>query len=237
MDTTTPLCARDAHVRVWDLPTRLFHWLLAGAVIGALLTVQLGGLYMDWHVRFGQFALGLVIFRLVWGFCGPRYARFSQFLRGPRAALNYLRTGTSVAGHNPLGGWAVLAMLGVIGFQAVTGLFANDEILTAGPLVNLVSHDMSRYLTWLHSLNKILIYGLITLHLLAVIVWYALIRRQRLIAPMLSGNARAADLPAGTLPAEDGIHIWLRALAVAALACAIIWWIQNAAPPSDGSYF
>jgi len=227
----------STHIRIWDWPTRLFHWLLVIAVIGALVTVQLGGLYMDWHVRFGQFALALVMFRLIWGFCGPRYARFTQFLRGPRAVLNYLRSDAAVAGHNPLGAWAVLAMLAVIGFQGVTGLFANDEILTAGPLAGLVSNDASLYLTWLHSLNEIFIVGLISLHLLAVIVWYTLVRRQRIIAPMISGKARAADLPADTLPTEDEPRIWLRAFIVAALVAAVMWWIQNAAPPPDSAYY
>jgi len=237
MNTTTPSPALANRVRVWDLPTRLFHWLFAVAVTGALITVQLGGLYMDWHARFGQLALALLIFRLIWGFCGPRYARFSQFLHGPRAILDYLRQNAPVAGHNPLGGWAVVAMLLVIGFQAMTGLFANDEILTAGPLAGLVSNDTSLYLTWLHGLNKILVYALIILHLLAVIVWYTLIRRQGIITPMVSGNALVADLPAHALPSEDGVRIWLRALLVAALACSIIWLIQNAAPPPDSAYY
>ncbi|MFQ6686023.1 cytochrome b, partial [Bordetella pertussis] len=77
-------------VRIWDLPTRLFHWAFAAAVIGALVTVKLGGLYMDWHVRFGLTALGLVLFRLIWGFVGPRHARFATFVRGPGAMLAYL---------------------------------------------------------------------------------------------------------------------------------------------------
>jgi len=224
-------------VRVWDLPTRLFHWLLVIAVIGALVTVQLGGLYMDWHVRFGQFALALVIFRVIWGFCGPRYARFSQFLRGPAVIVDYLRSDAATAGHNPLGGWAVIAMLAVIGFQALTGLFANDEILTAGPLSGLLSRDTSLYLTWLHGLNAILIYGLIALHLLAVLVWYTLIRRQRIVTPMITGNACRHDLPGDTPPAEDGLRIWLRALLVGILAGVIIYLIQIADPPADGGYY
>lgn len=244
MSTNTPSspaghpAGPSARLRVWDGPTRIFHWLLVVAVVGALVTVQLGGLYMDWHVRFGQLALALVVFRLVWGFCGPRYARFSQFLRGPSAVLDYVRGKTPAgAGHNPLGGWSVVAMLLVIGFQAVSGLFANDEILTAGPLAGLVSNDTSLYLTYLHSLNEILIYGLIVLHLLAVIVWYTLIRRKRIIPPMITGKAPAADLPAGTVQAEAGARVWLRALLVAALAIAVMWAIHNAAPPVSSAYY
>jgi len=222
-------------VRVWDIPTRLFHWLLAVSVTGALVTVQLGGLYMDWHVRFGLLTLGLLLFRLAWGFCGPRYARFAQFLRGPCTVWAYLRgkAGAPV-GHNPLGGWAVLAMLLALGFQAVTGLFANDDILTAGPLAGLVSGAASGTLTWLHGVNATLIYTLLALHLAAVIVWYALIRRRRIITPMISGDAEA---PVGALAAEDDARVWLRALVIAALAAAVVWLIQVLAPPVASSYY
>jgi len=222
-------------VRVWDIPTRLFHWLLVVAVTGALVTVQLGGLYMDWHVRFGLLTLGLLLFRLVWGLCGPRYARFAQFLHGPGTVWAYLRGQVAApAGHNPLGGWAVLAMLLTLGFQAITGLFANDDILTAGPLAGLVASATSSTLTWLHGVNATLIYTLLTLHLAAVIIWYALIRRRRLIAAMITGNA---DAPVGTLATEDDARIWLRALVIAALAGAAVWLIQVLAPPAVSSYY
>jgi len=227
-------------VRIWDMPTRLFHWLLAVSVIGALVTVQLGGLYMDWHVRFGLSTLGLLLFRLAWGFFGPRYARFAQFLRGPATVWAYLRghtaepAGHNPVGHSPLSGWAVLAMLLTLGFQAITGLFANDDILTAGPLAGLVTSETSGTLTWLHGVNATLIYSLLALHLAAVIVWYALIRRRRLIVTMVTGNA---DAPVGTLATEDDARIWLRALVIAALAGAAVWLIQVLAPPAVSSYY
>jgi len=224
-----------ARVRVWDMPTRLFHWLLAVSVTGALVTVQLGGLYMDWHVRFGLLTLGLLLFRLVWGFCGPRYARFAQFVRGPCTVLAYLRGQTSVsAGHNPLGGWAVLAMLLALGFQALTGLFANDDILTSGPLAALVASDTSSTLTWLHGVNATLIYFLLSLHLIAVILWYALIRRRRIITPMLTGDA---DVLADAVAAEDDARVWLRALAIAALAAVVVWLVQALPPPASSAYY
>jgi len=224
-----------ARVRVWDLPTRLFHWLLVISVTGALVTVQLGGLYMDWHVRFGLLTLGLLLFRLIWGFCGPRYARFAQFLHGPCTVWAYLRgKAATSAGHHPLGGWAVLAMLLVLGFQAITGLFANDDILTAGPLAGLVAADTSGMLTWLHGVNATLVYTLLALHLAAVIVWYTLIRRRRIIAPMISGDA---DAPAGTPAARDDARVWLGALLIAILAGVVVWLIQVLAPPATSAYF
>ena len=100
-------------LRIWDLPTRLFHWLLAVSITGALITINLGGGWMEWHVRFGIASFVLLLFRIVWGLIGPRYARFSQFVTSPSKTINYLRThrGARHAGHNPLGAWSVIAML------------------------------------------------------------------------------------------------------------------------------
>src|SRR5690606_20858784 len=128
-----------SRVRIWDLPTRLFHWLFAASVIGAFVTVKVGGLWMDYHPRFGYTALGLLIFRLLWGLVGPRYARFSQFVKGPAATLRYLRAPRRMAGHNPLGAWSVLALLLAVGVQTTTGLFATDGIFTEGPLASRIS--------------------------------------------------------------------------------------------------
>ncbi|VFR88697.1 Nickel-dependent hydrogenase, b-type cytochrome subunit [plant metagenome] len=213
-------------VRVWDLPTRLFHWALVACVTGALVTIKLGGTYMDWHVRFGLATVGLVAFRLIWGLIGPRYARFATFLRGPVGVWRYLSGKTPApVGHNPLGAWSVIAMLLVIGFQAVSGLFANDDILTQGPLAHTIDGSLSGTLTWLHSQNEWIIYGLIALHLLAIL-WYTLVRRKRLVTPMVTGNARASDLPERAPAAEDGPSVWLRAIVLAAAATALVLWIN-----------
>lgn len=134
-------------IRIWDLPTRLFHWSLATSVIGAIVTVKLGGLWMDWHLRFGVAALALVTFRLIWGLIGPRYARFSQFVVNPTKTLQYLKNDSHrmprQAGHSPLAAWSVIALLCLIAYQAVTGLFANDDIMVQGPLAAYVSSDWS----------------------------------------------------------------------------------------------
>jgi len=125
-------------------------------------------------------------------------------------------------------------MLLVLGFQAITGLFANDDILTAGPLSGLVAADTSSMLTWLHGVNATLVYTLLALHLAAVIVWYTLIRRRRIIAPMITGDA---DVPADTPATEDDARVWLRALVIAMLAGAAVWIIQVLAPPVSNSYY
>ncbi|KOF52747.1 MULTISPECIES: cytochrome b/b6 domain-containing protein [unclassified Achromobacter] len=213
-------------IRIWDLPTRLFHWTFAFCVIGAFVSVKLGGLYMDWHVRFGCAALGLVIFRLAWGFIGPRYARFSQFVRGPSAVAAYLRGAAAPAGHNPLGALSVLALLLVVGLQAASGLFATDDIMTQGPLYGYVSESVAGALTSWHKLNEWIIIALVALHLLAI-AWYALVRRKRIVGPMITGNADPRDLPAGTPPADDGPAVWLRALLLGACVWALVAWIRS----------
>jgi cytochrome b len=116
--------APSTRIRVWDLPTRLFHWLLALAIVGSIATVKIGGNLMVWHERLGYFVLTLLLFRLAWGVVGGRYARFANFVRGPRAVLGYLRgvAGTPHApGHNPLGALSVMGLLAVLAFQAGSG--------------------------------------------------------------------------------------------------------------------
>ena len=167
-----------------------------------------------------------IIFRLLWGFVGPRYARFAQFVRGPRAVANYLKGAAAPAGHNPLGALSVLALLLVIGFQAVSGLFTTDDIMTQGPLFGHVSESTANLLTSWHKLNEWVIIGLIALHLLAV-AWYALVRRKRLVRAIITGNVDPKDVPPGTPPTQDGFAIWLRALILGACVTGLVLWIRS----------
>ena len=152
----------QARIRIWDLPTRLFHLAFACCVVGAIITAKVGNTWMDWHVRLGIAALALLIFRIIWGLVGPRYARFSQFVCGPVTVWHYLtnlaKQSKKTPGHNPLGALSVLAMLGIIGVQAVTGLFANDEILTQGPFAQFVSNATSAFMTGIHQFNESFVY-------------------------------------------------------------------------------
>lgn len=207
-------------LRVWDLPTRLFHWLLVLSVVGSFVTVKAGGLWMDWHVRFGLFALGLLAFRLVWGLIGGYYSRFARFLPNPARSLNYLRERPAVyPGHNPIGAWSVWAMLIVFGFQAVSGLFANDDIFTAGPLAYL-SSDWSKTLTGLHKANEWIMLALIAMHVLAIFL-YRVLGGQKLTSAMISGDAQ---VPAeSVLPAST--DTWKTRLIALVLAILIGWGI------------
>jgi len=206
--------------RIWDLPTRIFHWTLAATVVFAVATVKLGGTWMDWHVRAGYAVLALVLFRILWGFAGSRYARFSNFVRGPSAIWTYLRgRSPAQAGHNPLGALSVLALLALLLAQAATGLFASDDIFTEGPLARLVSSATSSLLTSLHKRGEYLLYVLVGLHL-AAIAYYRLIRREPLTAAMVHGDRRI-DAP----PARDDLALRLRGLLLFTLAAGLIGYV------------
>lgn len=178
--------------RVWDLPTRLFHWSLVGAVITAVVTGKIGGNWIEWHGRSGLFILGLLIFRVIWGFVGSPTARFASFVRGPGAIKAYLKGEWRGIGHNPLGALAVLALLGLAAAQVVSGLFANDDIAFAGPLAPLVSSERSGQITGLHVwlFNGLL--AVVGLHV-AAIVFYARVKRTNLVLPMVTGYQDLID--------------------------------------------
>jgi cytochrome b len=208
-------------VRVWDLPIRVFHWLLAALVVGAFVTAKIGGTAMILHERFGVAILALVIFRLVWGVVGSRHARFASFLKGPGAVIAAVRQGWQGLGHSPLAGWSVLALLGALGLQAISGLFANDDIAFEGPLAARVSGRVSRWLTDLHHTNEWVLIALIGLHL-AAIAWYALVAKRNLVRPMISGDAPA---PPGAQGSRDDTVLRLGALVLAA-ACGVAAWVM-----------
>lgn len=207
-------------IRVWDLPIRAFHWLLVTLVMVSFVTGTIGGTWMQYHIWSGCAILGLLMFRLVWGFVGGRHARFSAFVRSPGAVLRYTRTlfqpeAPRHLGHNPLGGWSVLAMLLALSVQAVTGLFANDDIFTEGPLYPWVSKATSDWLTHIHTLNQGVILLLVGVHVTAVL-FYLFIKHDNLIQPMFTGRkywhnpSQAADN-----------HLWRAALAAGLVAAGI----------------
>jgi cytochrome b len=173
-------------LRVWDLPLRLFHWTLALAVLGLVITGQIGGLWIEWHGRLGLLVLGLLIFRLVWGLVGSTHARFRQFLPTPGGLLAYLRGQWQGVGHNPLGALSVFALLGMLAAQAITGLFANDDIAFRGVLYPLIDKGLSDSLTGWHRLLVNPLLALVALHI-AAILFYAHVKGENLVRPMLTG--------------------------------------------------
>jgi len=178
-------------VRVWDLPTRLFHWLLVILVITSYVTGNIGGNAMQYHEWSGFAILALLMFRLVWGFVGSRESRFATFVYGPSAVISYARillrrSSVHYLGHNPLGGWSIIALLFTLLVQAATGLFANDDIVTEGPLFDWVGKAASDWLTKVHKLNQQVIIGLVCIHVAAVL-FYFFYKRQNLVLPMITG--------------------------------------------------
>jgi cytochrome b len=204
-------------IKVWDLPTRLFHWLLFVTVAAALWTGRAGGNWTDWHGRLGLTVLGLLAFRFVWGVLGSTYARFAQFAPTPRRILAYLRGRWHGEGHNPLGALSVFTLLGVLTWQAVSGLFSNDDIAFEGPLADLVSSATSAWLSGLHRQGLWIILGLVVLHVTAVVV-HAL-RGKNLVKPMLVGWKESAD---PRIESASGGPVWALLLALG-VAVAVVW--------------
>lgn len=201
------------HVRVWDLPLRLFHWLLAAAVIAAMLTGQVGGNLMVWHGRLGILIAGLLGFRLAWGIVGSTHSRFASFVRGPAAIIAYLRGHWHGLGHNPLGALSVLGLLTVLALQATGGLFANDDIAFQGPLYGLVSKDTSDWMTGLHRKGFWLVLALVGLHL-AAIVFYTRVKGEKLVGAMLNGHKEVIGNQPAEAPTGGGFIAVVFALAI-----------------------
>ena len=222
---------------VWDLPLRLFHWLFAASVIASWATAEAGFNWMQWHIRLGYWVMGMLFFRVIWGFIGPRHARFKSFLTGPRAVLRYAKGFTGVGeavasvGHNPLGGLMVLLMLLLVAFQVTTGLFATDDIAWTGPYNPSVSGDTAKLLTSLHHLNFNIIWAAIALHI-AAITYYALVKKQNLVPAMLTGWKPAEAVPANEAIASSEL---LKAALVIAVSSGVVYGILRAAPHVDPS--
>ncbi len=215
---------------VWDLPQRLFHWLLVLLIVVSVVSVNIGGKAMQVHMLSGYSILTLVLFRILWGFFGGTHARFSSFVRSPRAAIEYLvalRRNEAQAhlGHNPAGAWSVLAMLALLLVQAGTGLFSNDDHDVRGPLAKRVGKAVSDRVTDIHDLNSTLLYVLIGLHLAAV-AYYYYFKRENLVTSMLTGFKDAAAGP-GETDREQG-KIWLAAVLLAACAAGVYLLVNSA---------
>jgi cytochrome b len=213
----------DRRVRVWDLPVRLFHWLIIVLFSFSWWTAEIDRL--DWHLLSGYAILALVLFRIYWGFAGSATARFTAFIRGPRTVLGYarnlFRASESVAfGHNPMGGWSVIALILLLLLQAALGLFAIDvDGINSGPLDALVSFRTGRWFAHQHGRVFDLLLILTGLHLAAV-VFYWIYKRENLIGPMINGRRR---LPPGTPWPElyfAGVWVALPGLLVAGLLVA-----------------
>jgi len=221
-------------VRVWDLPTRLFHWALAITVVASVASAKIGGNAMEWHVRFGLAALVLLAFRLLWGVVGGHWSRFGTFAYGPGALWRYLRGRPQPddrfeLGHSPLGSLSVWALLAVLLLQVATGLVADDEIAFIGPLNRFVSSALASQATSYHKqIGEWLVIGLAVLHVAAVL-FYLVVKRRNLVSAMWHGDqavpARASAQPLPT--SRDGAAQRLLALVLFLLCLALGGWVWS----------
>jgi cytochrome b len=223
-ESSIPAPPGERVVRVWDLPTRLFHWALAVALVAQVVTGKIGGDALTWHMRIGYCIFALIVFRLVWGFVGGHWSRFTSFIYGPASVLRYLRNRHAAGdlfhvGHNPLGSASVLAMLAILIVQVATGLVADDEIATVGPLNRFVSASFGLAATaWHKGAGLAIILALVALHILAI-VFYRVRRRQDLIGPMFSGDK---VLPAAVPGSVDDRMSRVRALAIIVVSAGLV---------------
>jgi len=213
-------------IRVWDWPIRLFHWLLAALFITSWGSAEIGGNAMQYHLWSGYAVLGLVLFRVLWGVVGSETARFAHFMRGPSAVLAYTRSWFkpdyhAALGHNPLGGWSVIALLLAIVFQALTGLFSNDDIANEGPLYHLVNKGTSDLISQTHRVAFYALLTLVTLHLLAIVL-YSVKQGENLLKPMLTGNKAVNE----SVLTPKQSSAWL-ALVIALFVAGVVYGLVN----------
>jgi cytochrome b len=222
-------------IRVWDLPIRLFHWLLVVGIVMSFITVKIGGNAMEFHARVGYCVLVLIVFRICWGLIGSHHARFINFVPSPKGLLSYLSGKTKVGlGHNPLGALSVLALLFSVGLQALTGLFANDDIAFEGPFAKYVSNGTVELLTSIHHQNENILIALIVIHLCAIL-YYQKFKGENLIKPMLLGDkeidpseeARYLPSDLGRASKDGGLQRGLALFLLSLIAVILGYLITN----------
>ena len=221
------MSTQTSSVKVWDLPTRIFHWSLAICVPAAVITQGIGGEMMEWHGRLGLTILGLLSFRIVWGFVGSTHARFCSFVRGPGAIQSYLEGAWKGLGHNPLGALSVLGLLAVLLLQASTGLFAHDDIDFQGPLYALVGSNISSAFKEVHEGLAAVMFFLIIAHLSAI-VYYVKVKKDNLVIPMITGKKEVASEDSYTDAKGGGPIAFIFALLI---ALAVVYAASGAFVP------
>jgi cytochrome b len=213
--------------RVWDLPTRVFHWSLAATVSCSVISAKIGGNAMVWHFRFGYVVFALLLFRLVWGLVGGHWSRFARFTYAPGTVSRYLRGEHSPGdhfevGHNPLGALSVLALLAFLAAQVGSGLVADDEIASVGPLNRFVSSAAAgRATSWHADYGSTLLLALVGLHVAAV-VYYLVRKKTNLIRPMIVGDKH---VPPGTPVSRDTPGLRVAALLLMSACAALVTFV------------
>lgn len=213
-------------IKIWDSPTRLFHWALVINLVAAWYTIE--NRMIELHEIAGHTLIALLVFRVCWGFVGSTTARFSHFIIHPISAIDYLMKSLKLKahhkiGHNPAGGWMVIVMMLVIAFQLVSGLFANDDLGFSGALSDNVSKELSDTITQLHGINFDLLIAIIWVHLVAVF-FYVLVKKDNLIEAMVTGNKILPFNPTKRLRFVS-VYVALAIFLIsAAMSGYLYWW-------------
>ncbi|WP_020481619.1 cytochrome b/b6 domain-containing protein [Methylomonas sp. MK1] len=210
-------------VHIWDWPLRLFHWLLVVAVVGAYATGKLGGNLTDWHARFGSLILGLLVFRLIWGFIGTTHARFASFFPTFSRLVEYVKGEWQGVGHNPAGAIAIIALLAVLSFLAITGLFANDDIAFEGPLFHAIDKEVSDKLSGWHIFAVNILLGLVAVHVSAIVL-YQRLKKTNLVVAMLTGKKQ---LPKSLAPSPIKPVGPIRFVITLLIAVTVVWGVWS----------
>lgn len=207
---------------IWDLPLRIFHWAFAATIIGCWVTHELGSDYIDWHMQLGYVAMGLLLFRVLWGFIGTKHSRFASFIPTPHKIKHYLsNSDIKHAGHNPLGSLMVFAMLLLVLTQVGSGLFVDDEIFTTGPYFNALGDSVDKVMATIHHNAFDFIAVAIVFHIAAV-VFYQRVKKANLVKPMITGKKNSIDVTE-----EDAISgsRFLLALVIGLLCAGFVYWL------------
>lgn len=217
-------------IRVWDLPTRVFHWCLALAIAGLIITGEVGGEAMVWHFRLGYVVGSLLIFKLIWGFIGGFWSRWQQLTCSPKSLIRFLKAQEApptYLGHSPTGSLSILVILLFLTLQVGSGLISDDEISNAGPLTQLVSEKTIQWATYWHTeIGKAVILLLIALHVLAI-AWYFFKQHENLVRPMFTGDKETQAQAPNSL---DRPIDWLKALLALAISAYLVYRLVNLGP-------
>jgi len=222
---------------IWDLPLRIFHWSFALIVLASWYTAEQGADLIEIHMKLGFAAIGLLVFRILWGIIGPKHARFSQFVPSPQKLLCYLRNSEvqkSTPGHNPLGAIMVVAMILLISLQAISGLFINDDVFSSGPYYGSISNELEKIMRFLHHKTFDFMIAAIALHLAAV-AYYWRVKKQNLVLPMITGKKSSEQVKA--IDAISHSKIILACVLAACCVGFVYWLVVINAPVIEELYY
>ena len=212
-------------VKVWDLPVRIFHWLLTVLIVVMFVSAKLENFYI--HILAGKGVVMLLVARIIWGFWGSSNARFSALVFKPREYIDYIsklaerKPGYSVA-HSPIGSLAVIAILVAIALQAAAGLVATDvDGLIEGPFAYYVNYEFSRWASDFHVTHQKWVFTLVIVHLLANAFYY-FYKKDNLIGPMLTGTRR---IPGHLTQTAPRIEATWKAVVIALITASILIWL------------